>query len=88
MKPGNSYHFLAEVLDLGDKELRVCVNGESEPIDLYNGFHWSPRLVPVDEVEKAYKEAAHGSQLIMDWWNESRAKQVVEGEIVEEKGAK
>lgn len=45
---------------------------------------WSPRLVPVDEVEKAWHEGfdvLSNGRLKSLIWSESRAKQVVEGEV-------
>lgn len=45
---------------------------------------WSSRLVPVDEVEKAWHEGfdvLSNGRLKSLIWSESRAKQVVEGEV-------
>lgn len=49
------------------------------------GGEWSPRLVPVTEIEKAYKEGfdaaafSDGKHGINNHYIDSRAKQIVEG---------
>lgn len=57
-----------------------------EIIDAVCSFYgyWC-RLVPAEEVEKAYREGAHHSMLLqaeIDYeWNHSRARQVAEGKL-------
>ncbi|NDB78179.1 MAG: hypothetical protein EB141_21485, partial [Verrucomicrobia bacterium] len=46
------------------------------------GGEWSPRLVPVSEVEKAWREGVKvtDAEKIEPQWLRSRARKVVEGE--------
>ena len=63
--------------------------GTTARVDLYNG-EWSPRLVPVDEVEKALSEGFSIGRRYLDstieekekLFNNSRARRVVDGRDV------
>jgi hypothetical protein len=43
------------------------------------GGEWSARLVPVDEVKKAYREGFTAGRYHGEDWTQSRARRVVEG---------
>lgn len=67
----------------GVDELWASVEGRVDIVSNFSG-EWC-RLVPAEEVEKAYREGAHHSLLLqaeIDYeWNHSRAKRVMEGEL-------
>ena len=49
-----------------------------QPVSQMNG-EWSERLVPVGEVETAYREGASDYEVVGGCWTNSRARRVVEG---------
>lgn len=94
-KPGAYYYknpegelFLIDVIQTptnDTNELLARVNTEEFDLNSFRG-EWSPRLVPVDEVAKAFFEGwkkCHEdvNPRSMGDYDESHAKQVVEGEI-------
>jgi hypothetical protein len=65
-----------------DEHTSTCFVSEADIPDLDDGWLWC-RLVPIEEVETAYREGYEDRtsfrQLESEDWNRSRAKRVAEG---------
>ena len=77
------YESLADVYQAVGGNLAVAINGYVGELKEFGEYEWC-RLVPAEEVEKAFYEGWSCDGVLYPYvqcWNDSHAKQVAEGKI-------